>query len=76
MSNDEYQHQLTWNKKESVFNETFQDAVEGMINMMYDTKYYKTALSFLTDNYSSNKDSKYKWPLMSDINDKDNNNSI
>lgn len=75
MSNDEYQHQLTWKKEESVFDEAFQDAVKGMINVMYDTKYYKTALSMLTKGEYI-EDNVYTWPLMGDNNDKDSNNSI
>lgn len=65
MSNDEYQHQNEWKKEESVYDEAFQDAVKGLVNVMYDTKYYKTALSYLTEGKYI-KDDKYTWPLMGD----------
>jgi hypothetical protein len=63
MSNNEYEQQQFWKEDKDPWKE-FAKAVSDYITIRYDPKYYKSALSMLTENHKNDNPTPYEWKLM------------
>jgi hypothetical protein len=61
MSNNEYEQQQFW-KDEDPWKE-FGKALSNYMKIRYDPKYFKSALSMLTENHKNDNNVEYKWDI-------------